>query len=128
MSDNYFAVAPSCPVPSDMITLQDCNDVSCGEYCVANGTLPDGNSNTTVDNCVAGGRNVSVYIHLCGGTTPAPTSEPAWHETRHAVFGCIEVGVNITSSTFSSFETNSGSDAASLECLAKCQSTAACEF
>jgi hypothetical protein len=83
--DNDFAVAPSCPTPSEMIALQDCNDVACGEYCVASGTLPDGRSDYEIDNCMAGGQNVSVYVHLCGGTKPTSTSE-AWHETRHEVF------------------------------------------
>jgi hypothetical protein len=121
---DYYAVAPSCPTASKMNMLKECNEVACGEYCFANGSIPDGRSNYTIDNCMAGGDAFSVYVHLCGGMPPAPTP---WHETRHEVFDCVEE-TNITSASFFSFNTSADIDEATVECLAACQSRDRCNY
>jgi hypothetical protein len=123
----YFAIAPSCPTSKEMDILDECNDVSCGEYCIANGTLPDGNSDYDIDNCESGGRNLSVYIHLCSGTTPSPTiattEVETWHHERHGVFECVESHINITSPTVFTISTSADIEEATVQCLGACQSS-----
>jgi hypothetical protein len=47
--DGSFIVAPSCP---NTTYLRECSNAGCGHYCFANETLPDGNSNFAIENCV----------------------------------------------------------------------------
>jgi len=43
MNCTDYAVAPNCPNPNELNDVRDCCEVSCGEFCVSNGLLPDGN-------------------------------------------------------------------------------------
>jgi hypothetical protein len=84
---DYFAIAPTCPIPNKMSAVRGCNDAACGEYCLADGVLPDGNKNYIINNCISGGQNQSVFIRLCTGQ---PTTEAEiWVQERHRVFGEI---------------------------------------
>jgi hypothetical protein len=52
---DLFVKATSCPTDREINEIEECSDVSCGGYCSATRTLPDGNSNYVVGNCLAGG-------------------------------------------------------------------------
>jgi hypothetical protein len=79
-------------------------------------------------------KNFSVFIYLCSGTTPAPstvtnyTEVEAWHHERHEVFECVESHMNITSPTFLSVSTSADIEEATVQCLGACQSSDLCEY
>jgi hypothetical protein len=87
------------------------------------GALPDGNSEPATNCVTAAGQDRSVYLRLCSGKTPAPsTAAQYWHDQRHEVFDCVEVHSNITAPTTSAIKTSALADKATIECMAACQS------
>jgi hypothetical protein len=109
--------------------LLECSDVHCGEFCIANRTLPDGNSDYIINNCMIAGQNYSIYVRLCSGDTPAPTTiAEAWHDSRHEVFDCVEEHINITSPTIATIDTSEDIDEATIQCLAACQASDVCNY
>jgi hypothetical protein len=126
---DYFAIAPTCPIPNEMSAVRGCDDAACGDYCLADGVLPDGSKKYIINNCISGGQNRSVFIRLCTGQTPAPTTEVEnWVQERHRVFDCVETNLNITSPTFKTVATSSAIEDAIIECMAACQRSEICKF
>jgi hypothetical protein len=38
---DYFAIAPTCPIPNEMSAVRGCDDAACGDYCVRKNTYLD---------------------------------------------------------------------------------------
>jgi hypothetical protein len=100
------------------------------------GILPDGSSDI-FGNCMEGFDEYSVFLRLCGGTTPTPTASPTPKPTPstlsptahwHGVFECTEGDVNIGSPTFSSINTSNVLDEAVIECQGACQASDDCKY
>ena len=66
-AEDFFATAATCPNATEMDLLEECTDVSCGGHCYATRTLPNGNSNYNINNCLAGGKYYSIFIRICNG-------------------------------------------------------------
>jgi hypothetical protein len=82
---DLFAIATICPTESEINEIEECYDVTCGGYCSATRTLPDGNSNYVIHNCLAGENKYNVYLRLCNGLsspTVSPTVAPSLLPSR----------------------------------------------
>jgi hypothetical protein len=109
-----------------MDRVKNCYHAECGEYCVANGSLPYGNYYSVDDNCVAGGKNIGVYIHLCSEDKNNIKID-IFTEVKELLH-CAESYTNITSPSFYSFGTSADVSEASIECLAACQRSDICNY
>ena len=133
MVDLYEA-AHLCPNATEMEQLVECTEVACGGHCLANSTLPDGNTNYNISNCMAGEKTYNIFIRICNGiptmiptrspTSPtvSPSTSPTLAPTAHAVlFDCLESDFNITAPTIKNITTSVAVEDATVECMAAYQ-------
>ena len=135
-AENYFASAASCPNITRLEDISDCDTVSCGQYCSASKTLPDGNSDYAIGNCLIDEHKYNIFVRICAGLAPpsiaptlaptiaqdptlSPTVKPTAHS--HVVLGCVEGDTNITTQTIQTISTCAKVGDATVECLAACQ-------